>query len=401
MLPGMRIGHGIQLAYCTNVHRGESWAETLANLELHTMAVRERVAPGQPYAIGLRLSDRAARELSDAAVLTGFQRWLDRRDCYVFTINGFPYGPFHGTSVKEQVYVPDWTMPERADYTNRLFDLLARIVPSGMEGSVSTVPGSFKQFIHTSEQEAAMRANLWRCVEHIAAVSEKSGRDLHLGLEPEPLCYLETTPEAVRFFEELRADRPRDPRLARHLGINYDACHLAVEFEDPAEGLGRLAEAGIRLSKLHLSSALKVRAGVAAREALRSFADATYLHQVVVRPADGELIRYRDLEPALATRPEADSSEEWRIHFHVPLYAQPSPWFDTTADHLLAVLDVLARDPGRCRHLEMETYTWEVLPPELKQRGVVDQLVDEYHWTLARLGERGLIPHASDHEGPQ
>ena len=137
----------------------------------------------------------------EPAVLNAFQRWLDRRDCYVFTINGFPFGPFHGTSVKEQVYVPDWTMPERVAYTNRLFDLLARFVPSGMEGSVSTVPGSFKEFIQTPDQEAAMRRHLWQCVEHIATVSERSGRDLHLGLEPEPLCYLETTPEAVRFFE--------------------------------------------------------------------------------------------------------------------------------------------------------------------------------------------------------
>jgi len=391
MLPGMQLGHGIQLAYCTNIHRGESWAETLANLELHTLAVRERVAAGRPYAIGLRLSDRAARELSEPAVLTDFQRWLDRRDCYVFTINGFPFGPFHGTSVKERVYVPDWTMPERVAYTNRLFDLLARLVPSGMEGSVSTVPGSFKEFIRTPEQEVAMRHHLWQCVEHIAAVSERSGRDLHLGLEPEPLCYLETTPEAVRFFEKMRADRPGDSRLGRHLGINYDACHLAVEFEDPTVGLHQLAEAGIRLSKLHLSSALKVRPVEPARNALRAFADATYLHQVVVRPADGPLMRYRDLAPALAARTDIDPAEEWRIHFHVPLYRPPSDLFDTTADHLLGVLDVLGRDPQRCRHLEMETYTWEVLPPELKHRGVVDQLVDEYQWTLARLSERGLF----------
>jgi hypothetical protein len=131
---------------------------------------------------------------------------------------------------------------------------------------------------------------------------------------------------------------------------------------------------------------------VAERVALRSFADATYLHQVVVRQAGGGLTRYRDLEPALEARPHADESEEWRIHFHVPLYSQPSPLFETTADHLLGVLDVLGRDPRRCRHLEMETYTWEVLPAGLKQRGVVDQLVAEYGWTLERLGERGLTP---------
>jgi hypothetical protein len=386
----MRLGHGLQLAYCTNIHRGETWTETFDNLNRHTLAVRERVAPDQAYAIGMRLSHRAACELSAPEALTKFRHWLDRHDCYVFTINGFPFGPFHGASVKEQVYVPDWTTRERVDYTKCLFDLLAQLVPPGIDGSVSTVPCTFKEFDRSAEQERAMRANLWECVEHIARLSERSGRDLHLGLEPEPLCYLETTSEAVAFFERMRGDRPGDGRLDRHLGINYDACHLAVEFEDPKEGLERLTKAGIRLSKVHLSSALKVQPTPAAREALRSFADSTYLHQVVVRCADGRLVRYRDLEPALSARTTPDAGEEWRIHFHVPLYSAPSALFDTTSDHLLGVLDVLARQPDLSRHLEMETYTWEVLPAELKKRGVVDQLVAEYSWTLERLAERGL-----------
>jgi hypothetical protein len=236
-----------------------------------------------------------------------------------------------------------------------------------------------------------MRANLWRCVDRVAELSRKSGRELHLGLEPEPLCYLETTPETVRFFEQLRGDRPGDTRLDRHLGVNYDACHLAVEFEDAVESLQQLATAGIRLSKVHLSSALKVQPTAAAREVLRSFADATYLHQVVVRLRDGRRLRYPDLEPALSAGADAGAAEEWRIHFHVPLYHSPSSGFDTTADHVLGVLDVVGKDPQRCRHLEMETYTWEVLPAELKQRSVVDQLVEEYRWTLARLAERGLV----------
>ncbi|HKS36429.1 MAG TPA: hypothetical protein VJW76_04505, partial [Verrucomicrobiae bacterium] len=142
----MRLSHGIHLAYCTNIHRGESWPETLGALQKHTLAVRERVCSDKPYAIGLRLSDQASRELSDKATLLAFQKWLDRHNCYVFTINGFPYGRFHGARVKEQVYTPDWTTRERVEYTNRLFDLLARIVPDGVEGSVSTVPVSFKGF---------------------------------------------------------------------------------------------------------------------------------------------------------------------------------------------------------------------------------------------------------------
>jgi hypothetical protein len=384
----MRLNHGLQLAYCTNIHRGESWAQTFDTLQKYTLAVRDRVSAGKPYAIGLRLGADAARELSEPDALTAFRRWLDRENCYVFTINGFPYGKFHGTRVKEQVYAPDWTTLERVDYTNLLFNLLAEIVPFGVDGSVSTVPCSFKEFITSEGQVTAMRANIWRCVEHIARVSERCGKKLHLGLEPEPLCYLETSSETALFFDQLRDDHPGDSRLREHLGVNYDTCHLAVEFEEPADVLRRFRQHDIRVSKLHFSSALKVSANPATRSALTSFCEPVYFHQVVARSADGALTRYRDLDVALESASVA--ADEWRIHFHVPLHFESSSMFRTTRDHLEQVMDALAAEPSLCSHIEMETYTWEVMPPELKNRNVVDQLVAEYDWTLRELRVRGL-----------
>ena len=388
----MEINHGRHLAYCTNIHRGETWSETLDALKTHTLAVRESVCPRGPFAIGLRLSCQAAVELSDPETLLSFQRWLGENSCYVFTINGFPFGRFHGSRVKEQVYVPDWTSRERLAYTNRLFDLLAQLVPAGVEGSVSTLPGSFKEFVKTGEQNKLIRENLWRCVEHIARLSEKSKRKLHLGLEPEPLCLLENSAETIQFFEQLRAECNHDPRLDEHLGVNYDCCHFAVEFEEPRTALNSLREAGIKISKLHLSSALKTAATKEARAALKKFADDVYLHQVVAREANGRLKFFRDLPDALAcySSPVTHHSAEWRIHFHVPLHAPAAPPFENTNDHLLGALDWLAENPGLCPHLEMETYTWEVLPPEFKSRCVVEQLIGEYDWTLARLAKRGL-----------
>ena len=402
----MKLNHGIHLAYCTNIHRGESWLEIFAALEQHTLAVRERIAPGIPYAIGLRLSDRASLELMEPATLTAFRQWLDKHNCYVFTINGFPYGKFHGGRVKEQVYAPDWTTPERLAYTNRLFDILAKLLPKGVEGSVSTVPCSFKEFIHSPEQEKAMRDNLWHCVEHIARVSQETGHMMHLGLEPEPLCFLETTAETIRFFDTLTREHHFDARIRQHLGVNYDTCHLAVEYEDAAKSLQELQSHQIRISKLHLSNALKVTPTLEARTALAEFADDIYLHQVIVRDAHGRIIRFKDLDLALtAARYAADhphvtesghhvfrnlDTEEWRIHFHIPLHAPVVAHFGNTADHLLGALDWLKANPTLCSHLEMETYTWEVMPPEFKNRSVVDQLVMEYCWTLQRLGERSL-----------
>ena len=388
----MKLNHGLHLAYCTNIHRGETWPETFDALQHYTLAVRRQVCPDKPYAIGLRLGEQASRELSEPATLRAFRKWLDQHGCYVFTINGFPYGKFHGGRVKEQVYAPDWTTAERLKYTNRLFDLLAELLPSGVEGSVSTVPVSFKEFIHDERQVRAARANLWRCIEHIERVGRRAGKQLHLGLEPEPLCQLETTTETARFFEQMRADRAGDLRLNEHLGVNYDCCHLAVEFEQPAQAIGRLVQHGIKISKIHLSSALKVYPTPKVRSALKVFADDIYFHQTITRGTDGAITRLKDLDVALAraTVVVPQPAEEWRIHFHIPLHSRPTALFDTTADHLLGVLDLVQANPKLCSHFEMETYTWEVLPPELKNRSVVDQLVAEYRWTLAEMARRGL-----------
>jgi|KBSMisStandDraft_5_1062788.scaffolds.fasta_scaffold08572_5 hypothetical protein len=374
----MKLRAGHHLAYSTNVHPGETWSETLRALEQFTLPVRAAIAPDESFGIGLRLSDQASRELIEPGVLDQFCQWLEIHHCYVFTINGFPFGKFHGGRVKEQVYLPDWTTKERLDYTKRLFDILAALLPNDVEGSVSTVPGSFKEFIACDDQVEAIRHNLRQCDEHISQLSEKHGCKMHLGLEPEPLGLFENTEETLRFFENL----PNE-----HLGVNYDACHFAVEYENPLESLGALCSAGIRISKLHLSSALRCVPTSEATARLRAFADDIYLHQVIARSRHGELHRYKDLPIAFATD---DLAEEWRIHFHVPLYAELSGPLSTTNDHVTGALDWLAANPDACSHLEMETYTWEVLPDPLRSASLTNQLIREYEWTLARLRERNL-----------
>lgn len=393
----MELTHGAHLAYCTNIHFGRNWPETFNSLQQYTLAVRSRVRPKGRFAIGLRLGSQAATELADGPTLLEFQRWLDKNGCYIFTINGFPYGTFHGAAVKERVYLPDWTSPDRLDYTNLLFDLLAKLVPDGVAGSVSTLGGAFKQFSRTDDQKKAIRQNIWRCIEHVSQVSEKSGKPLHMGIEPEPLCLLENSAETISFFSQLRDEHKNDPRLDEFLGVNYDCCHFAVEFEEPMEALAAFEKAGIRISKIHLSSALKALATPETLEALIKFADDVYLHQVITRDPDGKLTFFRDLPEALNSKPKKSGTgfqpvplPEWRVHYHVPLHAAAIAPFENTNDHLIGVLDWLKENPKACSHLEMETYTWDVLPPELKSRTVVEQLAAEYEWTLARLAERGL-----------
>jgi hypothetical protein len=295
--------------------------------------------------------------------------------------------------VKEQVFKPDWSTKERLDYTNLLFDLLAKLLPEGVSGSVSTLPGSHKTFRVGSEELAAIFTNLRLCREHIEKVAEASGHDLHLGLEPEPLGLFETSGETLKFFGLYFDRNPQDRDFFKFIGLNYDTCHLAIEFEEAAEALNRITGAGIRLSKLHFSSALKLQPTPENIARLRGYDEPVYFHQVIASyGADEPLRRFKDLPDALAfatTNPN-ELGREWRVHFHIPIHAQPADGFDSTRDHLDGAMQWLAKNPTKCQHIEMETYTWEVLPPEMRSGDVVDQLVKEYDWTLAAMRACGL-----------
>ena len=390
----MRLNHGIHLGYCTNIHRGETWEDTFRGLRDYTMRVRERVSGGKPYGIGLRLSEAAARELRAGNTLADLKRWLEANNSYVFTINAFPFGAFHGKRVKENVFRPDWTTNERLDYTNIVFDILAELLPPGMSGCVSTLPGSHKEFGIGSDELEAIFGNLKSCREHIERVAERTGHDLHLGLEPEPLGLFETSGETLKFFGLYLDRHPQDRDFFKFIGMNYDTCHLAIEFEEANAALSRITGAGIRLSKLHFSSALKLKPTLENLQRLRGFDEPVYFHQVVIKEGDDmPLRRFRDLPDALdfAAKHPGERGDEWRVHFHVPIHAAPSGEFDTTQDHLLGAMDWLGRNPAKCQHIEMETYTWEVLPEDMRSGDVVDQLVREYDWCLDQMKRRELM----------
>jgi hypothetical protein len=393
----MQLQHGAHLGYCTNIHRGESWAEVFHYLKTDTLRVKQRVAPQDRFGIGLRLSAQAAAELSTAHHLTEFRQWLDQENGYVFTINGFPYGSFHGTRVKEKVFQPDWTQSSRLEYTLQLFELLAVLTPSGQSGSVSTLPASHKTFGIDRQGLDQIFKNLQICSHLIEALSEQYGVDLHLGLEPEPLGLFETTGETLKFFALYMDEYPQHRHFFKTIGVNYDTCHLALQYEQAHTSLSRLLDSGIRISKIHLSNALKVKPTRESLEHLKLYDEPVYFHQVIAY--DGEhlpLKRYLDLPQALSqatlVETEAELGQEWRIHFHIPLHAQPQAPFANTQDHVCDTIDWLVQHPLACSHLEMETYTWAVLPEVLKKTDVVDQLEAEYQWTLAQLQQKNFNP---------
>ena len=389
----MKVRGRFDLTYCSNIHAGETWRDVRSAIGQALPSIRTQLQADGPFAIGLRLSAQAAEELAQPAAFAEFRDFLRDGAYYVPTINGFPYGAFHGARVKEKVYLPDWRQDARVDYTNRLATLLASLVKDAAmtEGSVSTVPGAFKSHLQSEQDVRAIADRMLEHAAHLSRLRDDTGVTIALAVEPEPACFIETTAEAVDFFTRYLLDdafvgawsRGHGHSLdvesvRRHIGVCFDACHMAVEFEDPAKALADLARAGIRVPKFQISSALRVT-NPSARKAIERFADDTYLHQVVQR-TDAGLTRYTDLPEALSTGMQA----EWRVHFHVPVFLRTMGALETTQPDLEAVLDLLKTRPEPAC-LEVETYTWDVLPPEFRNVDMNTAIARELAWTRDRL----------------
>jgi hypothetical protein len=398
----LKSGSSPHLTYCSNIHPGESWPEVQTALAASLPRVRALLGHEGPMAIGLRLSARAADALSQPRALEQFHGFLGEGDYYVPTVNGFPHGTFHGARVKERVYLPDWRDPARLEYSNTLAALLADLLARrpDIEGSVSTVPGAFRAAVAGEADRRAIAAGILQHAAFLSRLRTESGRTIVLAIEPEPACLIETVDDVLAFFdsylfnETIVADAARHSRGAlsvedvrRHIGVCFDACHMAVEFEDPVAAFARVRGAGIRVGKVQLSSALRftdlhLPGNLAALDA---FAEDTYLHQVVQRRAAG-LSRFSDLPLALAaaqTEPPAPG-DEWRVHFHVPVFLDRAGPFHTTQAYLAQVIG-LAGVAGVTPCLEVETYTWDVLPPELRTADLCSAIARELSWVRSTL----------------
>ncbi len=398
------------LTYCTNIHPGETWEAVRQNVFTHVLAVKERACPNRPFAVGLRLSARAASVLAAQAELEQLRGFLKEHALYVASLNGFPYGVFHGTAVKEAVYLPDWRDSARLQYSNQLAEILAALMPEGTElaGTVSTVPGAFRAHVNSPADIACIAEHLIAHAAFLHRLRDRTGQLITLALEPEPFCYLETTSQAIAFFEDhlfTRAAAMRfvgltgvslhdgESALRSHLGICLDACHAAVEYENPASALDALASAGIHVGKIQLSTGLEVDfTGAGERDSdrlalldrLRPFAEGVYLHQVVARI--GSTFHHALDLPAAIAAAERDPSQlaVWRIHFHVPIFRESLGPFRNTQPLLRELLAIVKKRPVSA-HLEVETYTWDVLPEEHRREAIDDAIARELSWVSERL----------------
>jgi len=397
----MDLGNGLgHLTYSTLVHPGDTWEEMWASLVTYVPKVKARVAPRVPFGVSLRLSARSAETLVNSrAERDKLKKFLADNDMYLYTVNAFPYGPFKNQIVKEQVYEPDWRSEERTRYTSNVADVLADVVPEGISPSIQSAPLGFKPRVTGADVVASYTEHVLRVAAHLIALASRTGRTVTLALEPEPYCFLETTDETVAYFTNHLYSGAAATRLAklagipiseahialrRHVGVVFDICHQAVVYENIAESLQKLVDAGIPIFKLQEAAAMRVpEVTQKIVDTLARYAKSIYLTQTVEKK-DGKLTRFLNLEDAFEAWRTNPGPREWRTHFHVPVFLDSLGELGTTR---FAIEDALRFHKANplSRQLEIETYTWDVLPEHLKTGDIVDYVTREIEWVRGQL----------------
>jgi len=397
----MDLGNGLgHLTYSTLVHPGDDWEQMWESLTTYVPKVKARIAHNQRFGVSLRLSANSAQTLvRSAAERAKLKKFLGDNDMYLYTVNAFPYGAFKGTVVKEQVYEPDWRSEERTRYTMNVAEVLADVCPADVAPSIQSAPLGFKPRVTGDDVIASYTDHVLRVAAHLVELEARSGRTVTLALEPEPYCFLETTDETVDYFTrhlysgaaaEALARLAHIPiseahvALRRHVGVVFDICHQAVEFENIAESLQKLVDAGIPIFKLQEAAALHMpQVTQSIVDTLKRYAKTIYLTQTVEKK-NGKLTRFLNLEDAFAAWEKDPGPREWRTHFHVPVFLDDLGPFRTTR---FAIEDALRFHKVKplSRQLEIETYTWDVLPDNLKTGDIVDYVCRELDWVRGQL----------------
>ncbi len=392
-----RLGH---LSYSTLVHPGDNWELMEHSLRTYVPQVKARVSPNEAFGLSLRLAAPSAEALvKDPAAREGLKRFLGENDLYLYTVNAFPYGAFKDTIVKEQVYEPDWRSEERTQYTINVADILAEVAPEGLAASIQSAPLGFKPRVTGQDVIDSYTEHVLRVVAHLVGIEQRTGKTVTLALEPEPHCFLETTDETIDYFTKYLYGGPAAERLAklahlpisdaigalrRHLGIVFDIGHQAVGFEDIPVSLQKLVDAGVPIFKLQEVAAMHMPDVTDATiEALQRFAKTVYLSQTVEKK-DGKITKFLNLEDAFAARKANPGPREWRTHFHVPVFLDDLGAFGTTRFALEQALKMHKEKPLSAQ-LEIETYTWDVLPDHLKTGDIVDYVCREIEWVRGQL----------------
>ena len=398
----MNLGHGLgHLTYSTLVHQTDNWEQLWKSVNTYLPAVKARVAPHEKFGVCLRTSAPSIELLStEPGKVADLKKFFADQDLYLYTANAFVYGVFKKQVIKEDVYEPDWATPERREYTKKVANLLAELAPDSINPSIQTAPLGFKPKVTCYDVVEAYTSNVIDVVAHLVELKKKTGKTVTLGLEPEPRCYLETTDETITYFKNRLFSGATAQRLAKKTGLNeadaaqamrdymgvvFDIGHQAVGYEDIPASLQKLVDNGVQIVKLQEAASMYIPDVTQEKvDALQTFAKTIYLSQTCQKK-DGKMTWFLNLEDAFEDWYKNPGPREWRTHFHVPVFlTELGHGFGTTRFGLEQALAVHKKTP-LSTHLEIETYTWDVLPDHLKTGDIVEYVTRELDWVKGQL----------------
>ncbi len=381
-------GSTVHLAYCSNVHAAEDAAGIVAQLGRFAAPVRERLGASR-LGIGLWLAADAARELrADPDALGALRDALDEGELEVVTFNAFPYRGFHAPVVKEAVLPPGLDRRGARRLHPRCRGALRRAPARRHRRGVGLDDAARLARGWSDADAAAARERFAGLAGQLADLERTTGRTIRVGIEPEPSCVVETIDEAVDALS-----------VSTRTGSAWRSTPAITRSPSTIRPMRWMRSSAPACGSSSASSrapcAPRRRGSAAGRRRLEEFVEPRFLHQTrEPRSSPGQVHGTDDLPEALAGGLPAE--REWRVHFHVPVH-EGGP--ETTQAELQAWMAALVGRPAaRVHHLEIETYTWTVLPEDRRpvgEGGLIDGLTREVAWTRDQLTALGLVEDAA------
>jgi hypothetical protein len=373
------------LSYCLNAFDfSGDWKMSLNRVDSIFSKVREKslISSKEMLGLGFWTSSNFLKLMQCDENIGYLQKFLKSRNYFISTVNAFPYGVFHNQPVKDKVYLPNWLNEKRVEFTIKAAVFLQKFLPENGIGSISTLPGAYKLHIKSSDHKIMKQIadNLEKVAESLAYIYEATGKKIRLGVEMEPDCIWETPEEFVGFYNNYLSAFKYAPE---YIGVCYDTCHQELIESTPGAGLRIFLNNDIPIVKIQLSAALEIQ-NIEFFKNIKNFDEHVYLHQTRIFNNHGEISeKFIDI-PCLKTMSEEDAI--LKCHFHLPIFwDEKGKFFASARKELLKTLDFLKKNPNICQDIEIETYTYNVLPDCINNNDITSAVVNEYKWVMKCL----------------
>ncbi len=393
----------IHLTYCTNIHKEKNWKKIFKNLNTYPNLIRKKIKKNEKFSIGLCLSHLNTLELKN--ILITFKQWLKNNHFYIQTINGFCYQTFHKKNIKHSIYYPNWNNIKRYNFTKLLIKTLNYLLTEKY-GTISTIPIFYKKTVKTKKvkyyslQKSII--NLMKIIVYLHNFKKKT--NLYICLEPEPDCLLENTNDIIFFYTQhlwkhgteylhknFKIKKKNALLLIKYyIQICYDVCHFALLEESPHKTFITLNKKSIKIGKIQASLCINInepRSFYLKKKFLENIKEITkktqFLHQTELKNLiTKKKTKIKDLEDILKKNEDITKKnkydtkiQQYKIHYHVPLYKKTYQKFKITNLPLLQTIKNIHLTTTKV--VEIETYTWSCIKKSQKLN-ISKSLINEY-----------------------